>query len=229
MKGPNASSPLQINEQEGGYNVSRRGFLQAAGGFVAVGTILAACKKKSNNGISLGSGDTGLLNYAYALEQLEAAFYTQVTSSPYTSMTEQESEWLSAIRDHEIAHREFFKNLLGNSAIQKLDFDFSSVTFTDRASMFTAARKIEDLVVSGYNGAVRSMNNIDYITIFGKIGSVEARHAAYMHDMESANSFADGNAINYNGFDAANSPVAVLTALSAYIKNKIDTSSLPVL
>ena len=26
----------------------------------------------------LGSGDTGVLDYAYALEQLEAAFYSQV-------------------------------------------------------------------------------------------------------------------------------------------------------
>ena len=31
----------------------------------------------------LGSGDIGILNYAYALEQLEAAFYTMVIDSPY--------------------------------------------------------------------------------------------------------------------------------------------------
>lgn len=36
--------------------------------------------------MSVGSGDMGVLNYAYALEQLEAAFYTQVrTGSYYTS------------------------------------------------------------------------------------------------------------------------------------------------
>ena len=31
--------------------------------------------------IDLGAGDTGVLNYAYALEQLEAAFYTEVWSN----------------------------------------------------------------------------------------------------------------------------------------------------
>jgi hypothetical protein len=30
----------------------------------------------------LGEGDIGVLNYAYALEQVEAAFYTKVTASP---------------------------------------------------------------------------------------------------------------------------------------------------
>ena len=33
--------------------------------------------------VSLGSGDTGILNYAYALEQLEAAFYAEVMKGGY--------------------------------------------------------------------------------------------------------------------------------------------------
>ncbi|HWV65036.1 ferritin-like domain-containing protein [Chitinophaga sp.] len=36
--------------------------------------------------MSLGSGDVAVLNYAYALEQLEAAFYTQVVLTPYTGI-----------------------------------------------------------------------------------------------------------------------------------------------
>ncbi len=38
----------------------------------------------------LGSGDTGVLNYAYALEQLEAAFYTQAVKTPYKGITKAE-------------------------------------------------------------------------------------------------------------------------------------------
>jgi hypothetical protein len=34
--------------------------------------------------VDLGEGDVGILNFAYALEQLEAAFYTQVTKTPYS-------------------------------------------------------------------------------------------------------------------------------------------------
>ena len=34
--------------------------------------------------VNLGKGDIGILNYAYALEQLEAAFYIQVLTTPYS-------------------------------------------------------------------------------------------------------------------------------------------------
>ncbi len=37
--------------------------------------------------VDLGKGDTGVLNYAYALEQLEAAFYTQALTQPYANMS----------------------------------------------------------------------------------------------------------------------------------------------
>ncbi len=67
---------------------SRRNFLRYAGtaGLIAVGA--ASCNKfgdyfphhggENAKTIDLGKGDYGILNYAYALEQLEAAFYTKV-------------------------------------------------------------------------------------------------------------------------------------------------------
>ncbi|WP_315822624.1 ferritin-like domain-containing protein [Paraflavitalea speifideaquila] len=64
-------------------------------------------------GINLGSGDIGILNYAYALEQLEAAFYLQVIMTPFSGITATETALLTDIRDHEVAHREFFKKALG--------------------------------------------------------------------------------------------------------------------
>ncbi len=65
--------------------------------------------------VDLGSGDVGILNYAYALEQLEAAFYTQVIATPYSGITDAERTLLTEIRDHEIIHRDFFKAALGTS------------------------------------------------------------------------------------------------------------------
>src|SRR6476660_9984959 len=96
------------------------GFAGAASGLV----VLASCNKDevaspgTLDGVNLGSGDVGILNYAYALEQLEAAFYTQVMASPYTGMSVLEIEYLNDIKEHEIAHREFFKTALGSNAIQ---------------------------------------------------------------------------------------------------------------
>jgi hypothetical protein len=91
--------------------VGRRLFLRYAGAFAAGGAILASCKEGEENPttvmspVDLGTGDIGILNYAFALEQLEAAFYTQVIATPYSGMTDAEKTLLTDIRDHEIVHR----------------------------------------------------------------------------------------------------------------------------
>src|ERR1700733_8961557 len=89
----------------------------------------------TGNAVDLGSGDTGILNYAYALEQLEAAFYTKVVATPYSGITAAETTILTDIRDHEVTHRDFLKAALGSSAISALSVDFSSIDFTSRAAV----------------------------------------------------------------------------------------------
>ena len=87
------SMDKSLMEAEGEVKgVSRRNFLGYLGGASALLITAASCKKDDNNtnntGVNLGSGDTGVLNYAYALEQLEAAFYTQVIMTPYIGISE---------------------------------------------------------------------------------------------------------------------------------------------
>ena len=70
----------------------RRKFLIFSTTAATAAVIGVSCDKdddKMNNteGVNLGSGDTGILNYAYALEQLEAAFYTQVIATPFSGIT----------------------------------------------------------------------------------------------------------------------------------------------
>ena len=85
-------------------------------------------------------GIFGILNYAYALEQLEAAFYTKVAQSFYSGITEKERTYLEDIRDHEVAHREFFKSALGDKAIRSLELDFSTINFSSRDSVLGTAK-----------------------------------------------------------------------------------------
>ncbi len=223
--------------------LSRRKFLRFSGlaGASAVilgGSGLASCNKDdddNNDGVNLGSGDFGVLNYAFALEQLEAAFYTQVvaTGNFTTNFSALEQEYIKDVRDHEIAHREFFKAALGTNAIQSLEVDFSSIDFTNRTSVLNTARTFEDLGVAAYNGAGKLLVSPDYLTIAGKIVSVEARHAALFRDLISNGSFADLTSLqplgadNAKGLDAAMNPPDVLAAAAPFIKTKINASNLP--
>lgn len=227
------SGSEQLLPAQSDARLSRRRFLGYTGAAAAVVLGVAACSKDdtpgSNNGsgINLGSGDTGILNYAYALEQLEAAFYTQVLMTPYSGGSVAEMALMADIRDHEIAHREFFKNALGSNAIQSLEVDFSGINFSSRTSVLTAARTFEDLGVQAYNGAGKLIVNPAYLTLAGKIVSVEARHAAWIRDAISNGSFADSSVVDSNGLDMSKMPSEVLIAANGFLKTKVSGVNLP--
>ncbi len=209
--------------------VQRRSFLQYAGaGAAGVALLAAGCKKdkmENNGSVDLGSGDVGILNYAYALEQLEAAFYIQVVTTPYVGISDNEKALLTDIRDHEIAHREFFKAALGAKAITNLEVNFSSIDFSSKTSVLATAKAFEDLGVSAYNGAGQLIKSADYLTLAGKIVSVEARHAALIRDLISNGTFSDD--LDADAKDKEKSPAQVLAIAGAYIKTKINISNLP--
>ncbi len=222
----------------------RRKFLGIMGGSASVVAIAAACNNndttnmpydgavvEADGTINLGSGDVGILNYAYALEQLEAAFYTKVVTDSAGVFNSDELALITDIRDHEVAHREFFKAAIATKAIPALTVNFSAINFTDRASVLGTAQTFEDLGVSAYNGAGKLIVNGDYLTLAGKIVSVEARHAAFIRDLVSYGSFSDPLSVNYptadTGLDGANDPVTVLQAASAYLVTKISAANLP--
>ena len=213
--------------------LARRSFLQYTGaGAAAAALIMAGCKKDSNSimdsdGVDLGSGDVGILNYAYALEQLEAAFYLQIVATPYSGISADEKAYFLDVARHEVAHREFFKTALQGAAIPALEVDFSSIDFTSRDSVLATAKAFEDLGVSAYNGAGQLLESPDYLLLAGKIVSVEARHAAYIRDLIQCGTFANTEVVDANGLDVARTPAEVLTIAGTYIKTKINASNLP--
>ncbi|QMW03269.1 ferritin-like domain-containing protein [Spirosoma foliorum] len=234
-KQDNESGLTMLPGQLEPVKVGRRLFLYYAGALTAGGAMLAACGNEENPTtvmapVDLGTGDTGILNYAYALEQLEAAFYTQVIATPYSGMTDAEKTLLSDIRDHEIVHREFLKAALGTSAIAGLTPNFASINFTDRASVLGTAKAFEDLGVSAYNGAGPLITNPDYLAVAGKIVSVEARHAAAIRDLlnpKSADFAGDDVVAPATGLDVSNPPATVLPIAQKYVKTTITATNLP--
>ncbi|RFM30602.1 ferritin-like domain-containing protein [Deminuibacter soli] len=221
------------------FSASRRNFLLKTGGISFASALVLAASGCTDNdapnggsltppnttAIDLGSGDTGILNYAYALEQLEAAFYTQVIATPYSGISDAEKALLTDIRDHEVAHREFFKTALGSKAIVALKVNFSSINFSDRTSVLGTAKAFEDLGVSAYNGAGHLISSPDYLTLAGKIVSVEARHAAYIRDLITPGSFSSN--VDSNGLDISAAPTDVLKTAQTFLTSKLDGSHLP--
>ncbi len=231
---------LKENEENAGQvnkksPISRRVFFSYAGASaVTTALVLSSCKDDDTTinmdmGVNLGSGDTGILNYAYALEQLEAAFYIQVIQTKYSGITAQEEQILTDLRDHEVAHRDFFKAALGASAIPALEVDFSSIDFTSRTSVLNTAKTFEDLGVSAYNGAGKLLSDVNLLLIAGKIVSVEARHAAAIRSLLNPKTaaFSGDDVIDANGLDVQRKPADVLMLAAPFIKTKINASNLP--
>jgi hypothetical protein len=216
-------------------SVSRRKFLGYLGATSAILATAASCKKddtpdSTDDGLDLGSGDVGVLNYAYALEQLEAAFYTKVVSSFYTDASDLEKGYLTDIRDHEVAHRDFFKAAItaaGATPLQDLEVNFDSINFTNRDSVLGTAKAFEDLGVSAYNGAGQLLTTGAYLTIAGKIVSVEARHAALIRDLIMNGSFADSTVVDAMALDVVRTPAEVLAIAGTYVKTKLSIKNLP--
>src|SRR5690606_11999306 len=137
-------------------NNSRRQFLKM-GSLVVVGSgLLLSCSSDDDammtpmptgDVFDLGSGDLGILNYAYALEQLEAAFYTNVLNGSYwMNASAEEKIVLEDLYKHEVIHREFFKAAITGAVgsdtskvLPELEFDFSSVDFGSRNSVLGTA------------------------------------------------------------------------------------------
>ena len=226
---PHTSGPDEANFAQPLYTpIKRRSFFMYAGATAgATALVLAGCKKDDENPpaanlIDVGSADVGVLNYAYALEQLESAFYTQVLAGAYfTGAVAEEKAIFSDIAIHEKIHVDFFKKAITGAAptmiIKALEPDFSTINFGVRTYVLGAAKLFEDTGVSAYNGAARFLTQDAYLTLAGKIVSVEARHAAVLRDLIMNGTFADD--LDANALDKSKTPQEVATAVNAYLKD----------
>ncbi|MDQ6757274.1 MAG: ferritin-like domain-containing protein [Bacteroidota bacterium] len=221
--------PKSLN-QENLTTLPRRSFFKFASvGALGIAVTSSSCKihSKISGGLNLGKGDFAVLNYAYALEQLEGAFYGKVTSNFYSGASEFEKDLLTDISHDEIAHREWFREVLFLKKLPQLEFDFSSINFKDRTSVLNAAKDFEDTGVSAYNGAGKLLDLGIFLTHAGKIVSVEARHAATIRNLISYGDFAGDDVINSNGLDMVLTPEEVVRHTDKYFVTKINVTKMP--
>jgi hypothetical protein len=214
--------------------IKRRSFFKYAGATAgATALVLAGCSKESDptttpTAVSLGAGDVGVLNYAYALEQLEAAFYAQVVKTPAADFQTGELAYFTQLAAHEAIHRDFLRAAINRdspgSILQDLTFNFATIDFTKRTSVLTAAKMFEDLGVAAYNGAGILLKSPAYLAIAGQIVSVEARHAALVRDLLLPGSFAADDQVDASGLDKQMTPTDVIAAAQGFITQQLDAS-----
>lgn len=157
---------------------TRRGLLAASiGGTAAL--LLGRPKDVAAAG-GLAASDVGILNYALALEYLQASFYTEAERSG--ALKGKAARAATVVGATERAHVKAFQKLLGSRAVKRPLFDFQGTTEQQRPFLKTAVA-LEDLAVAAYKGQAPKLQSSAVLTAAVGIHSVEARHAAWMREL----------------------------------------------
>lgn len=238
---------LKVSSTQNKKAGQRREFLKLTGMAVLGSGLLFACSNDDDGSMGpdpavfdLGSGDLGVLNYAYALEQLEADFYTKVVNGSYWSNASSlEKQILQDLYYHEVNHRDFFSAAISAavgsdtaSKLPTLEFDYGAFDFGSRDQVLGTAKILEDTGVAAYNGAGKLLTDPGYLVIAGKIVSVEARHASAIRTLINPGSadFAGDDVVDpVTGLDRALDPSEILAAVgeTGFITTPFTAMNLP--
>lgn len=189
--------------------LSRKKFLAGAAGIVVGSGALAVFPGMAKaHETEPGYTDKEILNYALTLEHLEAAFYNQGVKKFKRNLGNRERKNFERIRAHENTHVDALIATIeaeygANSAVPPLTYDFK---FTGIKKFLATAQLLENTGVSAYDGAIAHIQEADYLTTGATIATVEARHAAYLNDLNGDVPFPDA-------FDEPVAPTDIIQAV----------------
>jgi len=214
-----------VANRQGADAPSRRHVLAALGISAAVPVALGANaalaqvkgegknnkKKRRNKRKKDKKGDIAILNYALTLEHLEYAFYRDgLTTYNAGDFAGGVYARLTQIRDHEQTHVDALIQTiqgLGGTPVAEGCYDFG---YTTSAEFLEVAQVLENTGVSAYDGAIADIKSGDLQTTAATIATVEARHAAYLNDLNGDDPFP-------NAFDTPLTQEEVLAAAGGFI------------
>ena len=122
-----------------------------------------------------------ILNYALTLEYLEAAFYTEADADRRAHR--RAGALRAVVGAHERAHVAALQEALGSAAVKQPTFDFRGTT-EDAATFRDRAVALEDTGVAAYKGQAPLIASNAVLAAALAIHTVEARHAAWIRDIE---------------------------------------------
>jgi len=182
----------------------------------------------SSNDVDLQQNDINGLQYALALEHLEAAFYTQYlaiyndqsnyTNAPASSPVRSAYPgntlaYLRLIADHELAHVKFLQDTIKSidssvTPVPACTYNFANINNVN--DFLDLAVALEDTGVAAYDGAITAFTSEGLRQGAATIATVEARHAAWLRTITGTT-----NGPFPANFDATLTPSQVLSTAHA--------------
>jgi len=170
-----------LAEAFGGLHGQTRGDL-LRGALVGSGALLAACAAPAAAAAAT-TRDTAILNFALTLEELQAAFYTEVER--IGALTGELATQARVVGGHERAHVRALRDVLGRRAVTGGRYDFRGAT-EDAARFRKTSVAFEDLAVAAYKAQAPKVRDDHLLASLLAIHSVEARHAAWIRRLAQA-------------------------------------------
>ena len=155
---------------------------------------------------SMAAPDVPILNYALTLEHLENAFYREgletfaddelmeadALSAFDEAVRMEVPAYLETVGAHEAAHVSAISDTveqLGGTPVEEAEYDFGYETPTE---FLGVAKALENTGVAAYKGAAPTVSNDAVFRAALGIHSVEARHAAFLNELNATSPFPKG-------------------------------------
>ena len=181
------------------------------GAMIGGGVLLSGFPAIASAGVPSLRQDITILNYAYTLELLEAAFYNRAVKNGI--LTGDVLKTTKIVQAHENTHVKTLRTLLGKDARKIPKFDFGKAVQDQNVFLDTAV-VLEDTGVKAYSGQATRIKQRAIIKAAVSILTVEARHASRFRSLNGQN-FAP------RAFDEARPMKSILAAVgkTGFIKS----------
>ena len=206
--------------------LSRRGLLsntaKLAGGAALAMSMGVVPSPISIRHLAAAQEMTGMevLNYALTLEHLEYAFYRDGLAL-FSAREFKQAGFgkpaygrLKTIREHERIHVETLTDVitdLGGDPVEEAPCYNFAEAFRSVKAFLATAQLLENTGVSAYDGAIALIESAELQTAGATIATVEARHAAYLNDLNGDSPFPAA-------FDEPKTPEQILAAAAPFFE-----------